>query len=73
MHLGLFAEYGLLNSLPRERHAELLDVDMSHYMQLNMNHIYTTRLVSRLNQMTIGIRFTTYLEMREGRYCKCVY
>ena len=73
MHLGLFAEYGLLNSLPRERHAELLDVDMSQYMQLNMNHIYTTRLVSRLNQMTIGIRFTTYLEMREGRYCKCVY
>ena len=54
--VGLFAEYGVLNTL-KGGNNNLVDVDYSKYMSVKMNHIYTTlssSLASVLGASTIS-------------------
>jgi hypothetical protein len=74
MYLGLFAEYGVLNTMPRQHDAELIIPDLSQYMQFELNHIYATPHASRLNNLSVGIRFTAFLQPHSNRQgnCHCV-
>ena len=71
MHLGLYAEYGLLNSLPRFNSEELIIPDLSQYMQVSMSHIYNTTHVSKLNHLAVGIRFKAFLQLQSNNKNKC--
>ncbi len=57
--IGVFVEYGVLNGL-REGGNQLTEVDCSQYMQVNMNHIYTTLSpkINAIHQLSAGIRMT---------------
>jgi hypothetical protein len=74
MYLGLFAEYGVLNTMPRQHDAELIIPDLSQYMQFELNHIYATPHASRLNNLSVGIRFTAFLQPQSNRQgnCHCI-
>ena len=63
-HLGVYAEYGLINVLPSDRTAELMMPDVSQYLQVDMNHVYITPNVSQLHHFQLGIRFKTYFKIR---------
>lgn len=60
--IGLFAEYGLLNTL-KEGNNNWIDVDYSQYVNVTMNHIYTTlsRAEAIVNNLRIGVRATLLL------------
>lgn len=63
-HLGIFAEYGVLNAIPSDRTAELIIPDVSQYLQVDMNHVYTTPNVSKLHHFQLGVRFKTYFRIQ---------
>jgi hypothetical protein len=66
MHLGVYASYGLMNALPTNRESKVLEGDVSQYMRVNMNHVYTTNEVTKLNQLEVGVRFQVFFQMRKG-------
>lgn len=58
--IGVFAEYGVLNVRNQATGHSLLVPDLSEYMHVQMNHIYSTsyNLASPVNNIFCGIRFT---------------
>ena len=74
IHLGIFAEYGVINSLPHEHTEELIIPDVSQYMQVKLNHIYTTPYANKLNHLSVGVRFKVFLRLQgRGRNdCRCI-
>lgn len=75
MHIGIFAEYGVLNSMPQEHTSKLIVPNVSQYMKVDMNHIYSTSHASKLNHLAVGIRFKAFLQLysQQLRNCRCVY
>jgi hypothetical protein len=73
IHLGLYAEYGLLNTLPRQRNDKLMDIRFSESMQVEMNHIYNTSHSTSLHHLAVGLRLTMFLEYISYDKCRCVY
>ena len=67
MHLGVYAEFGVLNTLPYDRNAILMTPSVNQYMQVNMSHIYTTSTVSSLNNIEIGVRYTAFFRIQKSR------
>lgn len=59
IRIGAFVEYGVLNGL-LEGTNQLTEVDCSQYMQVSMNHIYTTLSpkINAMHQLSAGIRMT---------------
>lgn len=74
--IGLFAEYGVLNSRSRTQNGTLLMPDLSEYMHISMDHIYSTpyQTSSPVNNITCGIRFTALFTVRarQSYVCRCV-
>lgn len=71
IHLGIYAEYGLLNTLPSNNVEKLIMPDLSQYMQLDMNHFYTTPYASYLHNFVIGVRCKAFLEIISNNKNKC--
>ena len=73
MHLGIYAEYGVL-TIPLEQADELIVPDLSQYMQLHLNHIYATPHVNKFNHMSVGVRFKVFLQTHGRGYndCHCI-
>ena len=75
--VGFFAEYGLLNTL-KGGNNDLVDVDYSQYMNVEMNHIYTTlsRNSAFINNLRIGLRGTVLFPIadfnKRSRKCMCI-
>ena len=67
MHLGLYAECGVLNTLPYDRNAILMTPSLNQYIQVKMSHIYTTPSVSRLNNIEIGVRYKAFFRIQRSR------
>lgn len=61
MHLGVYAEFGVLNTLPYDRNSTLITSSVNQYMQVKMSHVYTTPNVSRLNNLEIGVRYKAFI------------
>jgi hypothetical protein len=75
VHLGIYAEYGILNALPSNNIEELIIPDLSQYMQLDMNHFYTTPHASYLHHFVVGVRFKALLQISSNNKnkCRCVW
>ena len=76
--VGLFAEYGVLNTL-KGGNKNLVDVDYSKYMNITLNHIYTTmsRNVAVVNNLHIGLRVALLfpiesVDSKQGKNGKCM-
>lgn len=73
--VGLFAEYGVLNTLSGGNN-NLVDVDYSQYMNITMNHIYTTlsRNSAIVNNLRVGLRVSLLLPVGDinGKRSKCM-
>jgi hypothetical protein len=74
IHLGIFVEYGVLNTIPRKQTEELIVPDLSQYMQVDLKHIYATQHASRLNHLSVGMRFKVFLQIQGKRRnnCRCL-
>jgi hypothetical protein len=75
LQVGLFAEYGVLNTL-KGGNNNLVDVDYSKYMSVKMNHIYTTlspSLASVYN-LRIGLRASLLFPVADfnSKHKKCM-
>ena len=76
--VGLFAEYGVLNTL-KGGNKNLVDVDYSQYMNITLNHIYTTmsRNVAVVNNLHVGLRVSLLfpvgdVDSKHGKRKKCM-
>lgn len=71
VHLGIYAEYGILNTLPSNNIEELIIPNLSQYMQVDMNHFYTTPHASYLHNFVVGVRFKAFLQIINNNKNKC--
>ena len=82
--IGVFAEYGVLNVRKSSIDISLLTPDLTEYMHVNMNHIYSSSLspTSPVHNLLCGLRFsilfnvgnsnTTSSRSRHSSYpCRC--
>ena len=76
--VALFAEYGVLNTLKGEN-KNLVDVDYSQYMNITLNHIYTTmaRNEAIVNNLHVGLRVSLLfpvgdVDSKHGKGGKCM-
>ena len=76
--VGLFAEYGVLNTL-KGGNKNLVDVDYSQYMNITLNHIYTTmtRNEAIVNNLHVGLRVSLLfpvggVDSKHGKRGKCM-
>ena len=75
--IGLFAEYGVLNTLKNGGN-NLVDVDYTQYMSLKMNHIYTTlsSTSASVNNLRIGLRASLLFPVSgvdtKHKKCMCI-
>lgn len=74
IHLGIYAEYGVFNSIPREHGDELIIPDLSQYMQLKLNHVYATPHANKINNLSVGVRLKAFLQPQGRGYndCHCI-
>lgn len=74
--IGAFVEYGVLNARSSTLKGSLLTPDLSEYMHVAMDHIYSTpyQAEGSINNLTCGIRFTAFFSLYTGRSntCRCV-
>lgn len=68
LHVGAFVEYGVLNGL-KDGSNLLTEVDCSQYMQVTMNHIYSTlsRQTYFMHHLSAGIRITFLWSVGKGK------
>lgn len=68
IHVGAFVEYGVLNGL-KDGSNLLTEVDCSQYMQVTMNHIYSTlsRQTYFMHHLSAGIRITFLWSVGKGK------
>lgn len=77
LEVGLFAEYGVLNTL-KNGDNNLVDVDYTKYMSVKMNHIYTTLSSSSasVNNLRIGLRASLLFPVADvnsrRKKCMCI-
>ena len=76
--VALFAEYGVLNTL-KGGDKNLVDVDYSQYMNITLNHIYTTmaRNEAIVNNLHVGLRVSLLfpvgdVDSKHGKGGKCM-
>ena len=76
--VALFAEYGVLNIL-NGGNKNLVDVDYSQYMNITLNHIYTTmaRNEAIVNNLHVGLRVSLLfpvggVDLKHGKRGKCM-
>ena len=76
--VALFAEYGVLNTL-KGGNKNLVDVDYSQYMNITLNHIYTTmaRNGAIVNNLHVGLRVSLLfpvgdVDSKHGKRGKCM-
>ena len=76
--VALFAEYGVLNTL-KGGNKNLVDVDYSQYMNITLNHIYTTmtRNEAIVNNLHVGLRVSLLfpvggVDSKHGKRGKCM-
>ena len=76
--VALFAEYGVLNTL-KGGNKNLVDVDYSQYMNITLNHIYTTmtRNEAIVNNLHVGLRVSLLfpvggVDSKHGKQGKCM-
>ena len=76
--VALFAEYGVLNTL-KGGNKNLVDVDYSQYMNITLNHIYTTmtRNEAIVNNLHVGLRVSLLfpvggVDSKHGKGGKCM-
>ena len=73
--IGLFVEYGVLNTLKNGGN-NLVDVDYSNNMSVEMNHIYTTLSSSAasVNNLRVGLRASLLFPVADvnSRHKKCM-
>lgn len=76
--VALFAEYGVLNTL-KGGNKNLVDVDYSQYMNIMLNHIYTTmtRNEAIVNNLHVGLRVSLLfpvggVDSKYGKRGKCM-
>lgn len=67
--IGVFAEYGVLNVRNQASDQSLLVPDLSEYMHVQMNHIYSSSYnpTSPVNNLLCGIRFTALFSVGNSR------
>lgn len=67
--IGVFAEYGVLNVRKSSIDISLLTPDLTEYMHVNMNHIYSSSLspTSPVHNLLCGLRFSILFNVRESK------
>lgn len=70
IQIGTFIEYGMLNGL-KDGHNQLTEVDCSKYMQVNMNHIYSTlsKQTNAMHNLSAGIRIAVLWSVSKNNSC----
>ncbi len=77
--LGVFAEYGVLNTLASSNN-NLIDIDYENYQNTKMSHVYSTKLPSNavVNNLRVGLRATILFPVagegnaRHNKKCMCI-
>lgn len=74
--IGAFVEYGVLNARNKTLNGSLLTPNLSEYMHVAMDHVYSTpyQAGSSVNNLLCGIRFTAFFSFyaRQTYPCRCV-
>lgn len=67
--IGVFAEYGVLNVRKSSNDISLLTPDLTEYMHVNMNHIYSssTSPTSPVHNLLCGLRFSILFNVGESK------
>ena len=72
IQLGVFIEYGILNTLRDGPYTSITQVDCTKYMDIKMQHIYTAqkRTTTHINSLRAGLRATILFPVKECKTCK---
>lgn len=80
--IGVFAEYGILDVRKSSDNVSLLTPDLTEYMHVNMNHIYSSSNTptSPVHNLLCGLRFSilfpvgnsTYRSSHSSYPCRCL-
>lgn len=67
--IGVFAEYGVLNVRKSSNDISLLTPDLTEYMHVNMNHIYSSSVspTSPVHNLLCGLRFSILFNVGESK------
>jgi hypothetical protein len=79
--IGVFAEYGILDVRKSSDNVSLLTPDLTEYMHVNMNHIYSSSNTptSPVHNLLCGLRFSILFPVGKSNYrssrsypCRCL-
>ncbi len=67
--IGVFAEYGILNVRKSSNNIALISPDVTEYMHVNMNHIYSSScsLTSPVHNLLCGLRFSVLFNVENPK------
>ena len=72
IQLGVFIEYGLVNTLKDGPYTSITQVDCTQYMEIKMQHVYTAqkRSTVHINNLRTGLRATILFPTKDCKTCK---